>query len=129
MWAAVEQTLPQKQPKHCGNSWTVTYMCVSHYTQTGRDHYRHTRTQLCLAAAQGQLSTTQTARKLSVTFPFLEMILDKETTYPKWHIYRVMWRLTNMSQRVESEKLFQSEHKINPHLIQQHSLQRIDYNI
>ena len=60
MWAAVEQTLPQKQTKHCGNSGTVNDMCVSHYTQTGRDHNWHTRTQLWLAAAQGQLSTTQT---------------------------------------------------------------------
>ena len=105
--------------KHCGKSWTVSDMCVSHYTQTGRDHYRHTRTQLWLAAAQGQLSTTQTARKLSVTFTFQDIILDKKTTYPKWLMYRVKWRLTNTSQRVESEKLFQSESKISPHLIQQ----------
>jgi len=78
MWAAVEQTLLQRQPKHCGNSWTVTDMCVSRYTQTGTDHFWHTRTQPWLAVAQGQLSTRQRARKLSVHFPFQEKLLDRE---------------------------------------------------
>jgi len=56
--------------RHSHNSLTVTDMCVSHYTHTCGVHYRHTRTQLCLAATQGPLSTRQIARKLSLAFPF-----------------------------------------------------------